>query len=120
MDKNSEHVRIMKTLAPAAVPFVACMLLLVFANCGGGPPDWPEIVRSAKSASPPSTSSIKTTNELIVYLDESGSMAGYVTRDDQTVFGKALRELRFATGTFAGSDVRVLVRHVGADVGPPL
>ena len=32
----------------------------------------------------------------------------------------SLRELRFATGTFAGSQVRVLVRHVGSDVGPPL
>ena len=36
------------------------------------------------------------------------------------IFGKALRELRFATSTFAGSDVRVLVRHVGSEVGPPL
>jgi hypothetical protein len=47
-------------------------------------------------------------------------MAGYVTRDGQSIFGKTLRELRYATGTFDNSDVRVVVRRVASDVGPPL
>src|SRR6266478_5481814 len=97
------------------------LLLSTFVGCDRGVPDWRDILKAEPSPTPtPSASSIKTTNELIVYLDESGSMAGYVTRDGQTIFGKSLRELRYATGTFAGSDVRVLVRHVGSDVGPPL
>ncbi|MDX6443916.1 MAG: hypothetical protein QOH71_990 [Blastocatellia bacterium] len=96
-------------------------LLSALVGCDRGVPDWHDISKAEPSPSPtPSAISIKTTNELVVYLDESGSMAGYVTRDGQTIFGKALRELRYATGTFAASDVRVLVRHVGADVGPPL
>jgi hypothetical protein len=118
MDKRSEPVRITKTLAQEAVLISVFLLLLVFPSCGNWPPDWP--VDTGNPTPTPSPVRIKTTDELIVYLDESGSMAGYVTRDGQTVFGKALRELRFATGTFVGSDVRVLVRHVGSDVGPPL
>lgn len=47
-------------------------------------------------------------------------MAGYVTRDGQSIFGKTLRELRFATGTFANSDARVLVRRIASDIGPAL
>jgi hypothetical protein len=97
---------------------LSCVLLFsVFNGCGEGPPNWPPDSRTTSTSSAPS---VKTTNELIVYLDESGSMAGYVARDGQTIFGKALRELRFATGTFAGSDVRVVVRHVGSQIGPPL
>ncbi len=97
------------------------LLLSTLIGCERGVPDWRDILKAEPSPTPtPSASSIKTTNELVVYLDESGSMAGYVTRDGQTIFGKSLRELRYATGTFAGSDVRVLVRHVGSDVGPPL
>src|SRR6185369_4414574 len=61
-----------------------------------------------------------TTEELVVYLDTSASMAGYVTRDGQSIFGKALRELRYATGTFGNSDVKVSVRRIASDVGPAL
>jgi hypothetical protein len=97
------------------------ILLPALAGCDRGVPDWRDILKAEPApTSTPSAKSIKTTNELVVYLDESGSMAGYVTRDGQTIFGKALRELRYATGTFTGSDARVLVRHVGSDVGPPL
>jgi hypothetical protein len=97
------------------------LFLLLNASCGDGAPDWREALSRETSGKPNSSpGTVKTTNELIVYLDESGSMAGYVNRDGQTVFGKALRELRFATGTFAGSDVRVLVRHVGSQIGAPL
>lgn len=47
-------------------------------------------------------------------------MAGYVTRDGQSIFGKTLRELRYATGTFGNSDAKVLVRRIASDVGPAL
>jgi hypothetical protein len=47
-------------------------------------------------------------------------MAGYVTRDGQSIFGKTLRELRYATGTFENSGAKVLVRRIASDVGPAL
>lgn len=47
-------------------------------------------------------------------------MAGYVTKDGQSIFGKTLRELRYATGTFGSSDVKVSVRRIASDVGPAL
>ena len=95
--------------------------VLAFSGCGGRPPDWKDIVTNGPTgpksdpAPPP-----PTTNELVVYLDTSASMAGYVTKDGQSIFGKTLRELRFATGTFGGSDVKVSVRHIAAAVGPAL
>ena len=72
------------------------------------------------SPTPSPAHAVETTNELVVYLDTSASMAGYVTRDGQSIFGKTLRELRFATGTFANSDARVLVRRIASDIGPAL
>jgi len=99
---------------------VICFGVLLSGGCERGAPEWSKALVGDNPKGPTPSPSIKTTNELIVYLDESGSMAGYIRSDGQTIFGKALRELRFATGTFAGSDSRVLVRHVGAQVGPPL
>ena len=88
--------------------------------CAERPPEWKDIVRNTESSSVPGTSNVATTNELVVYLDTSASMAGYVTKDGQSIFGKTLRELRYATGTFGNSDAKVLVRRVAADVGPAL
>jgi hypothetical protein len=89
--------------------------------CVTPPPDWNKVIgnnhRPPFITPPPPP---KTTNELVVYLDTSASMAGYVTRDGQSIFGKVLRELRYATGTFSGSDVKVQVRRVASDVGPAL
>src|ERR1043165_5966391 len=95
-------------------------VVLSIAACTERPPEWKDIVRNTESTSVPRTSSVVTTNELVVYLDTSASMAGYVTKDGQSVFGKTLRELRFATGTFANSDAKVLVRRVASDIGPVL
>ena len=97
---------------------------LSFAGCGERPPDWKEILKnqtiSSSQGSGSTSSPPPTTNELIVYLDTSASMAGYVTKDGQSIFGKTLRELRYATGTFGNSDVRVSVRRIAYDVGPAL
>lgn len=105
--------------ASAALVFV---YVLVFAGCDGNCPPWNQALKNQASPSDrnPKTSTVQTANELVVYLDTSGSMAGYFSRDGQTILGKALRELRYATGTFGNSDVRVLVRHVGSDIGPAL
>lgn len=95
---------------------------LSFTGCGERPPDWNEVVRRQETPSTEETSAASpaTTNELVVYLDTSASMAGYVSKDGQSIFGKTLRELRYATGTFANSDVKVSVRRIASDVGPAL
>ena len=94
-------------------------LILSLTACGTRPPDWDKVFKGINSTStpPPPPTPVETTNELVVYLDTSASMAGYVTADGQSIFGKTLRELRFATGTFANSDSKVLVRRIGSDVG---
>ena len=97
------------------------VLVLSIAACNGGPPEWKDVLASATpTPSPLPAPTLETTNELVVYLDTSSSMAGYVAKDGQSVFGKTLRELRFATGTFANSDAKVLVRRIASDVGPAL
>ena len=94
------------------------VVILSITACSIRPPEWPPEVNQPPS--PPLPPPIETTNELVVYLDTSASMAGYVTKDGQSIFGKTLRELRFATGTFANSDAKVLIRRIASDVGPPL
>jgi hypothetical protein len=94
--------------------------VLAFSGCDR-PPDWRDIVKNGPTGTKSDpTPPPPTTNELVVYLDTSASMAGYVTKDGQSIFGKTLRELRFATGTFGGPDVKVSVRHIAATVGPAL
>jgi hypothetical protein len=96
--------------------------MLSLAACRGDhAPKWEDIgpVATPNGAAIPD-SPVPTSNELVVYLDTSASMAGYVTKDGQSIFGKALRELRFATGTFASADVKVSVRRIASDVGPAL
>lgn len=98
------------------------VLALAIASCRGDrAPEWKNVVQdpSPDSQSNPAAV-VPTTNELVVYLDTSASMAGYVSKDGQSIFGKALRELRYATGTFANSDVKVSVRRVASTVGPAL
>jgi hypothetical protein len=102
---------------------IAVVLSVVgWGACTPNPPEWKEVLSSLPSPSPgPSESdSINTTDELVVYLDTSASMAGYVMRDGQSIFGKTLRELRYAAGTFGNSEARVLVRRIASDVGPLL
>lgn len=96
------------------------VLIASLAACTNPPPEWPKTINANATSSQTSTPPIETTNELVVYLDTSASMAGYVTADGQSIFGKTLRELRFAAGTFANSDAKVLVRRIASDVGPTL
>jgi hypothetical protein len=102
------------------VLWLAVAISLVTSGCGNRAPEWKEVLKKERIPSEEPPASPKAANELIVYLDTSGSMAGYVSKDGQTIFGKALRELRYATGTFGGSDVKVVVRRVATNVGPPL
>jgi hypothetical protein len=83
-------------------------------NCGGeDPPDWEGITSAATPSASPQTS-----DQLIVYLDTSGSMAGYATQDGQNVFGRTLRAVRDVATSFK-QPVQVSVRYVAAAVGNP-
>lgn len=118
--KHTQAIYARARLSNVWTHVLVLIALALSTGCGTRPPDWPPEVKNGPSTLVQAPQSIATTNELIVYLDESGSMAGYVSRDGKTIFGKTLRELRFATGTFAGPDVRVSVRRVGSAIGPPL
>ena len=90
-------------------------------SCGRRAPDWKQALKNeAVEVSETTSPTSLTTDELVVYLDTSASMAGYVSRDGQSIFGKTLRELRYATGTFGNSNAKVLVRRIASDVGPAL
>src|SRR5690349_9540406 len=95
-------------------------IVLSINACTQRPPEWKDIVKTTEVNSRATASPVPTTNELVVYLDTSASMAGYITKDGQSIFGKTLRELRYATGTFGNSDAKVLVRRIASDVGPAL
>jgi hypothetical protein len=110
----------MRSLRKKVSLFLQFGVALAIAACTERPPDWKYVVKDTESTSVPTTPSVPTTNELVVYLDTSASMAGYVTKDGQSIFGKTLRELRYATGTFGNSDAKVLVRRIASDVGPAL
>lgn len=97
------------------------LVILSLAACDDRAPDWKNIVpEPATNSAPTPDQTIPTTNDLVIYLDTSASMAGYVTKDGQSIFGKTLRELRYAAGTFGNSDVKVSVRRIASDVGPAL
>jgi hypothetical protein len=107
-----------------SLQLVVVVSIAACSNSCDPPPAWDKVLKHTISISPPPPSSsptpVETTNELVIYLDTSASMAGYVNKDGQSIFGKTLRELRFATGTFAGSDAKVLVRRIASDIGPAL
>ncbi|HEX8457770.1 MAG TPA: hypothetical protein VF656_10775 [Pyrinomonadaceae bacterium] len=81
------------------------------------PPPWKEVIaengdRSHDTPPPP-----KTANLLVVYLDSSGSMAGYVSpdRQGQTVYSRSLQELRNFVSLIS-PPIDVAVRRVDSQV----
>ena len=96
--------------------------LIACTSCGKKAPEWKQALKYEQLAGNEGESQPQpgTTDELVVYLDTSASMAGYVSANGQSIFGKTLRELRYATGTFGNSNAKVLVRRIAADVGPAL
>jgi uncharacterized lipoprotein YmbA len=102
----------------------ACLTLaLLLAGCSKtNPPDWKLVLKaSPRGETANNVNHPATTNHIVVYLDTSASMAGYVSKDKrgQTVFSRALQELRNLT-TIMNPPMDVLVRHVDAGVGAPL
>lgn len=99
------------------------------AACGGGsgdPPRW-DSCQPAKKAQT-SGASVPTTDNLVVYLDTSASMAGYVSPngktafsaspDGNTIFSKTLLELRNVVTTMSPQP-QIAVRRVDTNVSAP-
>lgn len=116
-----------------------CVFLLF--SCGGGtkPPDWAKC--NNVNTSPNNTNSnnssdnkeadttktkINTSNYLVVYLDVSGSMPGYISpyknipygslEDGKTIFSQTLLELR---DIVISLDSRVVLRKMSNEISPP-
>jgi hypothetical protein len=111
-EKNEQRWRSSVCLTAMILLVVACA-----SSCGReDPPDWEKIDMTSTATSTPAPP--QTTDDLIVYLDTSGSMAGYATKDGQNVFGRTLRAVRDIATSFK-QPVRVSVRYVAATVGNP-
>lgn len=88
--------------------------------CNGGPkpPSWQEVIAKAASSEPtPAVSPVATSNHLVVYLDTSASMAGYVSTDraGQTIFSRSLQELRNFI-TIINPPIDVVVKRVDSTI----
>lgn len=81
----------------------------------------PKTITSSQLANPQQSAPAATANQLVVYLDTSASMAGYVASDRQneTTFSRTLQELRNFV-TLVNPPLDVLVRRVDVRVGEPL
>jgi hypothetical protein len=93
-------------------------LLLGLLACGPTPPTRKE-VGALPTTKPhnPTELPMKTTDDLVVYLDTSSPMKGFVQADGQSVFSRTLRTLReFATTL--DPPVNVSLRTVDLVVGP--
>lgn len=109
------------------IKVILICLLPILAGCPGGsgdPPRWCQTTKKSLPASAP----VLTTDNLVVYLDTSASMAGYVSTngktafalapDGNTVFSKTLLELRNVV-TSLSPQPRVAVRTVETSVSAP-
>ena len=109
-------VSISSTAIP--LPRVAMVLLsfLLF-SCGTlpDPPTWNKVI-STRTLAPVSAN--PTMGQLVIYIDESASMAGYVSSDGQSMYGRTLQALRDVAST-TEPFVGVLTRRVDATVRQP-
>lgn len=96
--------------------FIA-LFALISAGCRRPDPvDWEAAGVSATP--PPAPQSPPTSDKLVVYLDTSASMAGYVSQNGQNVFGATLRALRDIVTSFK-NPLDVVVRNVDNSVKEP-
>lgn len=114
---------------------IYCLLVLLSLSslaisCGdrsGDPPNW-DVCKLSETQTNAQKSDVPATDHLVVYLDTSGSMAGYVSPDGgkafavspdgQTIFTKTLLELRSVVTTLSPQS-SVVVRRVDTNVSAP-
>lgn len=105
---------------------LAGLILASLCGCGWpSPPNWKDIVVTPEAVS---ENVLETTDHLVIYLDVSSSMAGYVSPDGaksfgsapdgQTVFSHTLQELRNII-TSLNTPVSVVFRQVHSSVSEP-
>lgn len=100
-----------------AFALIVLLSTLAWTGCSRSEPyDWDEVDSATPAPTP--LPSPPTRPTLVVYLDTSASMAGYVTPDGQNVFGAALRTLRDVVTSFR-NPLEVSVRSVDASVRAP-
>ena len=95
---------------------------LLLSACAQAPPAFSELMKDDPIANPqPDSTLTNTTNDLVVYLDTSRSMAGYLTQDNLTpsVFSRTLQELRNVS-TMLSPPLNVRVRRISSAVSDPL
>jgi hypothetical protein len=106
---------------------ILILTLTFLCACGGpDPTPWPKIISGDPQPTPDPVA--RASDHLVVYLDTSGSMAGYVSPDGQTnfaaapdgqtVFSHTLQEVRNVVTTL-DPRVSVVFRRVAAKVEPP-
>ncbi len=110
----------------SACSIIIFSLTVVLASCGGErPPRWEEAATAKYER--PSQPPIPATDHLVVYLDTSASMAGYVSPNgkvafgaspDGSVFSKTLVELRDVVTTL-NPEPKVAIRRVDSGVSAP-
>ena len=83
------------------------------------PPDWSAIRAAGPGGAGQGAAAAATADEMVVYLDMSASMAGYVSPDGRNIYGRTLQEIRNVATTLE-QPVSVAVRRVDGTVGPPL
>src|SRR2546423_357113 len=117
-------------LFKSAAPLGASVLTLALTflcGCGSSDPvPWSKVISPSTNASPEPPA--RASDHLVVYLDTSGSMAGYVSPDGQvnfapspdgeTIFGHTLQEVRNVVTTL-DPRVSVVFRRVAAKVEQP-
>ena len=90
------------------VAFCAAVL-----GCREEAPDWESII--PKEAAAHAAPQVLTADELVVYLDASKSIQGYVRPDGATTYGTTLRELRNFSSLLT-RPLRVTVRRVDGSI----
>ena len=113
-----------------AKKLAACLLLACLCACGGTPAlEWKDVIQSDPTGAaykPPDTS-----DHLVVYLDTSASMEGYISPDrkripfgaqddSQTIFTHTLRALRDEAISSFNPRLNVVYRQVASKVSDPV
>jgi hypothetical protein len=95
----------------------ALLVCAAVLGCSQDPPQWNALShdRSRSSVSRPAAT-VATTDELVVYLDASKSIQGYVQAGSKSVYAVSLRELR-NVASLLDRPLQTWVRNVDASVG---
>jgi len=117
-NKKAPSPNHMRRLLRCALYVVLAASSLTTSGCGGC--EKPRNVSSPQLPAAKQTSALTGADQLVVYLDSSESMKGYVAQvGGETTFSRTLQELRNFI-TLVNPPLDVLVRRVDVSIGEPL